>query len=320
MKISAIIPVYNGSLLINRCLNSVFSQNGNHELEVIVIDDGSTDNSIEIVINYPKHIRLIKQENQGPAAARNRGIEVATGKYMAFLDADDYWEPGFLETTVRFMEDNPEVVAVSVGQLHKIPGKPDTFAPAILKANHKENNKSILLPNFIEFWAKHNHVCTGSVLMCTDIVKQTGGQRPDLKITEDLEFWAYLATFGKWGFIPKVLFVSDGGAVTQQTGWMEKNIKRWASAPTVEDWESRIIKRISHPLPVGYLSARGHIAGNLAYSMILSSRDKLARQTIRNYRQYLRKSKLNFLLKATSVAFPLWKVTCDFLREREYSK
>ncbi len=320
LKISIIIPIYNGSLLINRCLNSVFNQTGNYELEVIVIDDGSTDNSADIVHCYSKSLKCLQQSNQGPAAARNRGIQIATGKYLAFIDADDYWEPGFLEATVGFMEDNPEAVAVSVGQLHKITGKPNIIIPSVLKNNPEELMDSIILPDFFEFWAEHNHVCTGSVMMRTDIVKQTGGQRPDLRIAEDLEFWAYLSTFGNWGFIPKVLFVSDGGLVTRQKGWFEKNAIRWVSAPTVDEWETRITQRIEKPLPSGYLYARGRIAGNLAYSMILSSRDRLALETIRCNSKYLARNKLNSLLKIISNVPAIWKIMCHLLRKREYNR
>ncbi len=312
--------MYNGSLLIKRCLDSTFSQIGNYDLEVIIIDDGSTDNSASIVHNYSKPVKFLQQSNRGPAAARNRGIEVATGEYMAFLDADDYWEPGFLDATAGFMEHNTEAAAVSVGQLHKIPGKPDTVAPAILMNNCDKSSKLILLSDFFTFWAEHNHVCTGSVLMRTDIVKQTGGQRPELRITEDLEFWAYLATFGKWGFIPKVLFVSDGGKVTRQRGWLEKNKIRWASAPMVEAWETRIIQRIEKPLTNGYLYARGRIAGNLAYSMILSSRTSLAKETILKYKRYLRRNKLNLLLIAASRNNYIWDLLCLLLRTREYRR
>lgn len=319
-KVSIIIPVHNGSLLISRCLDSVYHQYGDFDLEVIVIDDGSTDNSVEVVKANPHSIKILQQANQGPAAARNKGIETATGKYLAFLDADDYWLPDFLEETVRFMEVNPAVIAVSTGQLHKIPNKLDRIAPAILKTEPEKFKQPVVLPDFFSFWAEHNHVCTGSVLMRTDIVKNTGGQRHELRITEDLEFWAYLSTFGKWGFIPKVHFVSDGGAVTQQTGWLEKNRNRWSSAPTIVEWESRIIKKICKPIPTGYLPARGRIAGILAYSMILSSRDKLAREIIRGNTQYLKRNRLFSLLKMASILLPLWKITCIFLRNREYKR
>jgi glycosyltransferase involved in cell wall biosynthesis len=317
MKVSIIIPIYNGSLLLNRCLNSVFGQNGNFELEVIVIDDGSTDNSIEFARNYPNKVKLIQQKNQGPAAARNKGIEVATGIYITFLDADDYWEVDFLESTVCFMKTHPEAVAVSVGQLHKIPGKPDSIAPGDLRFNPDKFTEPILLTDFFEFWAEHNHVCTGSVLMKTNIVKQTGGQREELHLTEDHEFWAYLSTFGQWGFIPKVLFVSDGGIITQQTGWLKKNKKRWASAPNINIWEKRIIQRFSGQLTEGYLFARGRIAGILAYAMILSSNDEIARQTIIEHKLYLPKNRITLLLKTTSISAFLWYFVCIFLRFRE---
>lgn len=240
---SVIIPLYNGSILIRRCLDSVFDQAGDVRTEVIVVDDGSTDNSIEVAINYPKSIKLLKQENHGPAAARNRGIEAATGKYLAFLDVDDYWLPDFLKETVRFLVDNPEVIAVSTGQLHKIPGKPDTITPAILKTDPEKYRQPVVLPDFFSFWAEHNHVCTGSVLMRTDIVKKTGGQRPELRVNEDIEFWAYLATYGPWGFIPKVLFVSDGGVIVKSQGW-KKYKNRLSKIPDFEQWFSRIDGKI----------------------------------------------------------------------------
>lgn len=279
MKISIIIPLYNGAFLVKRCLDSVYNQIGDYSLEAIVIDDGSTDNSVEIVRNYPKEVKLLQQTNQGPAAARNSGIEVATGKYLAFLDADDYWQPNFLQETVTFLEEHNDAIAVSVGQIHKIPGKSDSISPKILETKPSQYGSCLLLDDFYKFWSEQNHVCTGSVLMRTNIVKETGGQRTELRITEDLEFWAYLATFGAWGFIPKILFISDGGEVTRQAGWIEKNRKRWASAPTVEEWESRIVTRLTHEIIDSYRLSTGRIVRNLIYSMMLSGRISLARAT-----------------------------------------
>jgi glycosyltransferase involved in cell wall biosynthesis len=319
MKISVIIPVYNSALLVERTIQSVLNQIGSFELEIIAIDDCSTDNSCNLIsaINDDR-ITLKKQNvNQGPAAARNIGIKLATGKYLALLDADDYWEPVFLTKTVSFLEHNSEAIAVSVGQIHKIIGKLDTISPAII--NENKIITPVLLDDFFDFWAEHNHVCTGSVLMRTDIVKQTGGQREDLRICEDLEFWALLATYGKWGFIPEVLFVSDGGIVTKKQGWMEKNRQRWASAPTVEKWQERIVKRFSTEFPKGFQRARGRIAKNLAYSMIMSERSHLARETVKVFgKQFPATDKVAKLMNRYFDYKLTWWLLTLLIRCREY--
>lgn len=88
-KISIIIPAYNAEKYIDRCLNSVFSQKG-AELEVIVVNDGSTDNTYEKLRGYGDRIILINKENGGVASARNDALAVFTGEYVMFLDCDDY--------------------------------------------------------------------------------------------------------------------------------------------------------------------------------------------------------------------------------------
>lgn len=88
------------------------------------------------------------------------------------------------------------------------------------------------------------HVCTGSVTIKTNIIRESGGMRSDLRITEDLEFWALLSTYGEWGFIPEILFVSDGRDVTQSQGWLSKMEQRWKNAPSITEWEKRIITRL----------------------------------------------------------------------------
>lgn len=317
-SISVVIPVYNGGQLLIRCLDSVFNQVGGFDIELIIVDDGSSDRSVEIIQQYPGPINLITQKNQGPAAARNKGIEAATGKYLAFLDADDYWEPQFLLKTVEFLEGNKEAIAVSVGQIHKVPRKGESIAPKILEEIPSKFTEPILIINFFQFWAQHNHVCTGSVLMRTQIVRKTGGQRMDLRITEDLEFWAYLATFGQWGFIPDLLFISDGGEVSRQLGWMEKNTKRWASAPTIDVWESRIKKKLPVNLEESYNIKRGQIVRNLAYSMLLAGKLERARLDIRQNSKFLPTDKLSQILKTGAIIRPVWIVLTQvlFLREK----
>jgi len=320
IKVSIIIPNYNSSPLIERCLNSVFNKNGDYILEVIIIDDGSTDNSLEILEDYPQPLIILKQANQGPAAARNKGIEIATGKYLAFLDADDYWEPTFLKETVSFLENKQEAIAVSVGQIHKILGKKDTMSPKILETQTVKFKEALVLKNFYAFWAEYNHVCTGSVLIRTKIAKKTGGQRTDLRITEDLEYWAYLATFGNWGFIPKVLFVSDGGLVTKEQGWLEKNKKRWASAPSLHTWESRILKRVPKNKLTSFNLAKAPIVRNLSYAMMLSNRTEEARKNIIENKNTLGSDKLSMLMKFSSYTKLSWFFLCELVKKKEYSR
>lgn len=315
MKVSIIIPVYNSSSLIERCFNSVLNQTGDFQLEIIVIDDCSTDNSVDIVKKY-NNIILIQQANQGPALARNKGIERARGKYLAFLDADDFWMPRFLEKTITFLENHPEAIAVSVGQRHHLSsGKVRTSPPGL---SHNHQLKIMVLDDFFSFWAANNHVCTGSVLMRTDVVKQTGGQRPDLRVTEDLEFWGYLATFGKWGFIPEVLFVSDGGEVTKSQGWWQKNIKRWKTAPSIQDWEKRILQKKPELMKdKDYQIAIGRVCKNLVYSTLLSDRLEMARNMILERGNTFPNDKLTQLLKVAVKNKILFFLTAKLLKLRE---
>jgi hypothetical protein len=100
---SVIIPAYNRAGLIGRTIDSVLST-ANADLEVIVVDDGSTDATLDVVGGYGPKVRLLRQENRGPGAARNRGLREATSDYVAFLDSDDIWFPWTIETYRRVIE------------------------------------------------------------------------------------------------------------------------------------------------------------------------------------------------------------------------
>lgn len=106
--VSVIIPLYNKQKYITRVLDSVFAQTYN-DYQVIVVDDGSTDNGPEIVKRYTDpRLKLIRQENFGPGAARNKGVAQSSSQFVAFLDADDEWMPIFLETCVKALQGNPD--------------------------------------------------------------------------------------------------------------------------------------------------------------------------------------------------------------------
>ena len=97
-EISVIIPVYNQELYLEQCLDSVLGQTL-RDIEVLCIDDGSLDRSAEILKRYAKQdprLTVIQQENQGAGTARNCGLRLAKGKYLSFLDSDDFFEPDML--------------------------------------------------------------------------------------------------------------------------------------------------------------------------------------------------------------------------------
>lgn len=100
--ISVVIPNYNNGRFLNECLESVLNQTYKN-VEIILIDDGSTDNSLEVLFSFQDRIKLIQTTNRGPSAARNTGISNARGEFVAFLDSDDMWEPTKLELQIEMM-------------------------------------------------------------------------------------------------------------------------------------------------------------------------------------------------------------------------
>ena len=106
-KVSILIPSYNNAHYLPQAIDSALNQTF-QDFEIIIIDDGSTDNTREIVERYlkraPDKIRYIYQDNQGLARARNTGLRHARGEYVALLDADDVWLPARLEETVKILD------------------------------------------------------------------------------------------------------------------------------------------------------------------------------------------------------------------------
>ncbi|MBP7847170.1 MAG: glycosyltransferase [Burkholderiales bacterium] len=106
MKISVIIPVYNGEKYIVEALDSVFNQTYPAS-EIIVVDDGSTDGTAELLKAYADKIHYVYQENAGVSSARNTGIKLASGDYIAFLDHDDLFTTNKFEVSLKLFSDNP---------------------------------------------------------------------------------------------------------------------------------------------------------------------------------------------------------------------
>jgi glycosyltransferase involved in cell wall biosynthesis len=107
--VSVIIPTYNRGWIVQEAIDSVLDQDF-RDFELIVVDDGSDDNTREMLSAYGKAITILRQPNRGVSAARNRGIAEAAGQLIAFLDSDDLWLPGKLASQVKFFEENADAV------------------------------------------------------------------------------------------------------------------------------------------------------------------------------------------------------------------
>ena len=118
MRVSVIVPLYNKGPYVERALSSILTQIYT-DFEVIVVDDGSTDDGpARIQCVSDSRIRLVRQSNAGPGAARNRGISQAQGELIAFLDADDAWMPDYLKTSVQMLDEGPlDVASVTSGYI-----------------------------------------------------------------------------------------------------------------------------------------------------------------------------------------------------------
>ena len=319
--VSVVVPLYNGTASICRCLNSILSQTY-ERVEILVVDDGSTDNSLEVIAHYGNKIILLQQENRGPAAARNLGIKEGTGEFLTFLDSDDYWLPTFLAKSIAVLSNLPQVIAVSTStKAVHWSNKTTTIPSDIHSKKWSRYKEGKVIPDFFTFWAREDHIRTGSVVINTINFPELPLQHNDLRISEDLEYWGLLATYGEWAFLPEVLFVTDGGDNAASVGWIQKNKTRRKLCPTVHLWQKRIIARVQDKDQTGFKRMRGRIAGNFAHAKILAGNYSDARKIIQKYGSEFQHSTITTIMKrGNQLTWLGWIISCYLLHFREWLK
>lgn len=184
VKVSVIIPTYNRARYICRAINSVINQTFK-DLEIIVIDDGSTDETKGILVPFNGKIKYIYQSNQGISGARNRGIEEARGEYIAFLDSDDWWAPEKLAEQVKVLDANPRVgIVYSRMPIINEKGEKIGMKPAGASGrNFKE---------LLEIWGD---LPTSTVMTRRECFEKVGVFDPALPPMEDIDMWLRIARF-----------------------------------------------------------------------------------------------------------------------------
>lgn len=173
-SISVIIPSYNSAHLLPRAINSVIAQTV-QVMEIIVIDDGSVDETPKMLSERFPQVKCISQPNQGVSAARNHGVEEAAGEWVAFLDADDEWKPDKTRKQISLLECHPEAVFITTGRYYAHQPKNDGLHGAF-----RWKLASLLA---------HNRVHTSSVLLKKKVFLDLGGFDPKLKTGEDWDLW-----------------------------------------------------------------------------------------------------------------------------------
>lgn len=193
--ISVVIPAFNAQHTIIRALRSVFHQIATPG-EVIVVDDGSSDRTVNIIreSRYADKVTVLRQENAGPAAARNTGIRHSRGRWLAFLDADDIW-----------VDQNKLVDQIALANRYPQATLIDTFARVVWQGEGENINTRLKEGNAFEQLLKSNVInATSSVMALSEAVKSAGGFDETLKFGEDRLLWALLAKMGDVHTLDKV--------------------------------------------------------------------------------------------------------------------
>jgi len=208
MKITAVIPAYNSAAYITQALDSIAAQT-RPVSEIIVVDDGSTDDTADLVRNWagPVPLSLVTQKNQGPSAARNRGIRAADGDWIAFLDADDQWTPTKIEEQCAALARHPTLALVA-SDMAETDSSGKITTPSVLDQHDLlgffEELDGAPLPDALAALLRKNFIPTGTVLARRSVLLETGPFNPRIRYGEDLELWARIAARHPLTCLPRV--------------------------------------------------------------------------------------------------------------------
>ena len=198
-RVTAIVPVYNGAATIAEAIDSALAQSY-RDLEVIVVNDGSTDATAEVLRRYEGRIKVIDRKNGGIAAARNTGVAVTQSEYLAFLDCDDIWAPTMVERTVAALDDNRDCV-LAYTNCAVIDSDGHDLRSALVGAGVDH------APTLDEMLSRLWPIMPSAVIMRRSIFDACGGFSEEFRSYgfEDVIFWLRVREEGAFHYLPECL-------------------------------------------------------------------------------------------------------------------
>lgn len=244
-KVAVIIPVYNCAEYICQAIDSVLTQTF-RDFELIVVDDGSTDNTKELLMQYGNQLKYIYQENKDMTAARNTGIRSSDSEYIAFLDSDDAWLPNKLECQVRLLDRAPEVGLVYCWHYYiDSGGKRCEFYNNAIGRSHESGS------DLFEKLIKGNVMCGGgsTPVIRRKCLEKSGMFDESIPYSGDWDLWLRISIDHTIAVIPEPLALYR--ILDENHGYPEKFVKR-----ELYKGFFKVVDKVSHLLAErGY---RGH--------------------------------------------------------------
>jgi len=196
-RVSVVIPTYNYARYVPEAIDSVLAQSF-EELEIIVVDDGSTDKTAEVLRAFGGQLRVIRQERRGLSAARNTGIRAARGQYLAFLDSDDLWLPEKVSLQVARLDAEPEVGLVYAETLLFDDSTPATLTPHSYWASHPSGK---ILPWLV----RQNVIPSPTPMVRRELFERVGLFDETLSACEDWDMWIRIGRVCEIAYVNRVL-------------------------------------------------------------------------------------------------------------------
>ena len=205
-RVTVVLPTYNRAGLARRAIESVLAQTARAVCDLVVVDDGSTDATPQVVACYADQVRYVRQSNAGVSAARNTGVRAQPNEFVAFLDSDDVWEPDKVARQLAALRRYPTAV-LCAGRVMRLDAVDGTELPGT----------AVSVPtgcatDFAPALFEGNFLGTSTVLARSDILARVGLFRTDLRICEDYHLWVRIACRGPGVYLDQQLATYSVGS------------------------------------------------------------------------------------------------------------